>query len=360
MMGWIRTWILPGAVFQSVLVGGGYGTGREVVEFISRFGALGGLSAILLVGALWGLVLAVTFEFARRFATRDYRSFFKLILGRYWGLYELFFAAGLLIVLAICGAAAGEVLHDTFGLPALAGIAMMLLIVGVLNYHGRGLVEKTLTLWGLAMSVVFITFLLLTVLDRGDRIATAFASGEVLPGWQVSGFQFFLYNIGIAPAILYATGHLSTRPQAIGAGLIAGVLGILPGLAFHLAFMGGYPEVIDEALPTYWMLQQLGSGWLLLVYVVILFGTIAQTGVGMLQGLNERLDANWSERHGRPLSPAVHALVALGAVLCSLLLANVGIVGLVAKGYGTLAWFALAVYVLPVLTIGAIKAARSA
>lgn len=359
MTGWIRIWVLPGAVFQSVLVGGGYGTGREVVEFISRFGAVGGLSAILMVGALWGLVLAVTFEFARTFRTRDYRSFFKALLGRYWALYEIFFAAGLLIVLAVCGAAAGAVLNDTLGLPALAGISLMLLIVGVLNYHGRDLVEKTLTLWGLSMSVVFVMFLLLTVLNDGERIAAAFADGELVPGWQLSGFQFFLYNIGIAPAILYATGHLETRPQALGSGLIAGFLGILPGLAFHLAFMAGYPEVIDEELPTYWMLQQLGFGWLLLVYVVILFGTIAQTGVGMLQGLNERLDARWKERHGRALSPRVHALIALGAVLGSLVLANVGIIGLVSKGYGTLAWFALAVYVVPVTTIGVIKLRRS-
>ncbi len=355
MIRWIKIWILPGAVFQSVLVGGGYGTGREVVEFISRFGPIGGLKAVLLVGALWALVLAITFELARRFRTRDYRSFFKMILGRYWPLYELFFAAALLIVLAICGAAAGAVLKDSFGIPALVGIALMLVIVGVLNYYGRALVEKTLTLWGLAMTVVFVAFLVLTLLDRGERIAEAFAGAQVLPGWWFSGFQFFLYNIGIAPAILYATGHLETRRQALGAGIVAGLLGILPALAFHLVFMAGFPEIIEKPLPTYWMFQQLGFAWLLVIYVVLLFGTIAQTGVGMLQGLNERLDTWWNERHGRVLSSRTHSLIGLGAVLASLLLANVGIVGLVAKGYGTLAWFVLVIYVIPILTLGLLK-----
>jgi len=51
-MNWIRTWILPGAVFQSVLVGGGYGTGREVVEFISRFGPMGELLSNLVFSRL--------------------------------------------------------------------------------------------------------------------------------------------------------------------------------------------------------------------------------------------------------------------------------------------------------------------
>jgi uncharacterized membrane protein YkvI len=355
MIRWIKTWILPGAVFQSVLVGGGYGTGREVVEFISRFGPLGGLKAVLLVGVLWALVLAVTFELARRFQTPDYRTFFKVLLGRYWPFYELFFAAALLIVLAVCGAAAGAVLNDSFGMPALVGIAVMLVIVGVLNYYGRALVEKTLTLWGLAMTVVFVAFGLLTFLDRGERIADAFDGAQALEGWGFSGFQFFLYNIGVAPAILYVTGHLETRGQALGAGIVAGLLGLLPALVFHLVFMAGFPEIIDKPLPTYWMLQQLGFAWLLVVYVILLFGTIAQTGVGMLQGLNERLDVWWSERHGRGLSSRAHSLIALGTVLASLLLANVGIVDLVAKGYGTLAWFVLVIYVIPVLTLGLFK-----
>jgi len=75
----------------------------------------------------------------------------------------------------------------------------------------------------------------------------------------------------------------------------------------------------------------------------------------MLQGLNERLDAWCQERYRRVLSRRTHSIIALAAVLVSLLLANVGIVELVAKGYGTLAWYALAVYVVPVITIGVFK-----
>lgn len=38
MIKWFKAWIVPGAVFQSVIVGGGYGTGREVVEYVSSAG----------------------------------------------------------------------------------------------------------------------------------------------------------------------------------------------------------------------------------------------------------------------------------------------------------------------------------
>ena len=56
-MGNVQRLLIPGAVLQSVMIGGGYGTGREVVEFFTRFGALPGLA---------GLVLAAAGAFAAR------------------------------------------------------------------------------------------------------------------------------------------------------------------------------------------------------------------------------------------------------------------------------------------------------
>jgi uncharacterized membrane protein YkvI len=36
-----RVYIIPGAVFQSVMIGGGYGTGREIVEYFTCYGFFG-------------------------------------------------------------------------------------------------------------------------------------------------------------------------------------------------------------------------------------------------------------------------------------------------------------------------------
>jgi uncharacterized membrane protein YkvI len=206
------------------------------------------------------------------------------------------------------------------------------------------------------MSLVLIAFVILTFNYKGSLIVEQFSSDKfshlLTNGWWLSGFKFFLYNILLAPVILYATEHISTRKEAIGAGAIAGVFGVFPGLAFHLAFIAGYPEILSQELPTYWMLQQLGIPIILMVYIIVLFGTIAQTGVGILQGINERLDAWCLEQFKHKLSAKVHAIIAASTVLMSMLLANVGIVALVAKRYGLLAWFSLGIFVLPILTIG--------
>ena len=47
---WTR-YLTPGLVFQSVLIGGGYGTGAEIARYFGRHGLLGGLLAFLLFNA---------------------------------------------------------------------------------------------------------------------------------------------------------------------------------------------------------------------------------------------------------------------------------------------------------------------
>ena len=118
-----KKYLLPGFVFQSVLIGGGYGTGRELVEFFLSYGPLGGLLGMLLVSTvMWSLLLAVTFEFSRKFRAYDYRTFFKILLGPFWFIFEIIYFLYMLIVLAVVGSAAGILLQDNFGIPYLVGV----------------------------------------------------------------------------------------------------------------------------------------------------------------------------------------------------------------------------------------------
>ena len=88
-----KKYLLPGFVFQSVIIGGGYGTGRELVEFFLNYGPLGGLLGMVLVTTvMWSVLLAITFEFSRKFRSYDYRTFFKNLLGPFWFAFEIIYS----------------------------------------------------------------------------------------------------------------------------------------------------------------------------------------------------------------------------------------------------------------------------
>jgi uncharacterized membrane protein YkvI len=60
-----RRYLLPGFVFQGVTIGGGYATGRELVEFFGPPGPAGGLLGMLVAAMVFSAVLAVSFELVR-------------------------------------------------------------------------------------------------------------------------------------------------------------------------------------------------------------------------------------------------------------------------------------------------------
>lgn len=72
---------------------------------------------------VFSIVLMVTYEFSRRFQLFDYRSFRKKLLGPFWPLYEILFVLIMILVISVIGAAAGDILRDTFALLAIVGTA---------------------------------------------------------------------------------------------------------------------------------------------------------------------------------------------------------------------------------------------
>ena len=349
---------MPGLVFQGVLIGGGYGTGREIVEYFMRFGPLGGLLGLLAVTLpLWAVVLVVTFEFSRSFRTYDYRSLLVALLGRFWVSFEVFYVALLVIVLAVVGSAAGVLLRDFFGIPYSIGVTMTLAAVGVLTFKGNEVIERSFSVWSIFIYVVYATFLVVAVLRFGDQIGATLCSGETQSGWAVAAFKYGLYNMCVAPAVLFCLRHIETRREAISAGVIAAVLGVLPALLFYFAVLGQYPDVVSQEIPVVYVLERLRAPVLLVTFVVMLFGTLVQTGTGFIHGINERIGHSLAA-HGREFPNWQRPLIAGALLLLSMGLARFGIIALVAQGYGWLSWGIFAIYFVPLVTVGLYKIIR--
>ena len=67
-----QKYFVPGIVFQSCVIAGGYGTGRELVEYFMGYGPKGGLLGMCIVSLLvWSLTYSV---FTRNFHKSQSRS----------------------------------------------------------------------------------------------------------------------------------------------------------------------------------------------------------------------------------------------------------------------------------------------
>jgi uncharacterized membrane protein YkvI len=354
----VRVYLIPGAVLQSVIVAGGYGTGRELVEYFTRFGGFGGVLGLAVSFVCWAFVLGATWEFARVFRVYDYRSFFRQLLGRAWVAFEVLYVLMFLLVLAVVGSAAGEILSQRFGMPYAVGLVLMLATVGALVFFGRELITRVLTVWSVVLYALFVAYFGAVLFRSGGEVWAQLAVGDAAPGWAASGFVYAMYNVAVVPAILFSVRAIETRREAIGAGLAAAAICIAPALLFHVSFMAGYPGIIEQQIPVYWMIGQLGVPLLLIAYTIGLFGTFIETGAGFIHGINERIDSFLLETRGRTLGKPARAAIAITGIALSAVLGSFGIIALIARGYGTISWGFFAVYVLPVTTYGIYRILR--
>jgi uncharacterized membrane protein YkvI len=348
-----KKYLLPGLIFQGVVIAGGYGTGRELVEYFMRFGLLGGLLGMFGVTlVLWAAMLAVTFEFSRKFRAYDYRTLLKKLLGRFWVVFEILYLVLLLTVLAVVGSAAGVLLRDNFGIPYLGGV--VLLAIGFLAFKGAGLIEKFMSAWSILIYIVYACFLAAALFKYGPQIKQNLAAGEILPGWALGGFKYALYNLGVIPSVLFCLRHIEKRKEAVAAGFFSALIGILPAFLFYLAVAGQYPAVIAQEIPAVYVLKKAGIPALLIAFQVVLFGTLIQTGLGFVHAVNERIHSTLKER-GKEFKAWQRTAAALALLLVSLGVSSFGLIALVAKGYGSLSWGFFLFFALPLLTIGTYK-----
>ncbi len=338
-------------MFQSAVIGGAYGTGKEMTEFFLSLGPTGGALALALNTVIWSAVAIASFELARVFKAFDYRSLLRVLLGPFWVVFEALYLILLMLVLAVIAAAAGTILQETFGLPYLTGVIGSMALVGLLVFGGNEVIERVFTGWSTVLYLVYVIFFIWCLRAFGPAIQESFASGVIDGSWINGGLRYAGYNLGILPAAFIAIRHHRSRKDTVISGLLTGPIAMMPAVLFFVAIAGEYPAIVGAEVPVDYMLRLLGSQTFRVVYYVMLFGTLVETGAGMIHAVNERVARAMAERK-REISSGMRVACATGLLVAGALISELGLTPLVAKGYGTITWGFVVVFVLPVLTRG--------
>lgn len=281
------------AVYVGTVVGAGFASGQEVLQFFSFFGFTG-LFALLLATTLFILFGLIILELGRRLGADSHREVIQYAAGPWLGKIIdgviTFFLFGALTAMA---AGAGAIFTEQFGLPHVLGslvlvVATMLTVLigisGVITAISYVVPVLLLAVFGIAWAT-----LTAAPLDMGEITRWAGASRPAVPFWYVSAVVYVSYNLVLAVAVLAPMGRHVRDQNVIRKGALYGGIGLgLGALAINLTLLANVPQITGYEVPMVYVAAGI-SPLVQVVYSIVLLAEVYTTAVGSLYGFAERL-----------------------------------------------------------------------
>lgn len=361
----IKTYFNPGFVLMSVMLGGGFATGREIVQFGGIYGAKGWIVG-LFIAIGFSILAMLSFEIARLYNAYDYRTHLKIYAGPLSIVFDIIFFILSLLVMSVMSSATGNVLKDTIGLPYYAGVILIIAISALVMFFGQSVIEKV-EVWGaIALYIGYIIFAILAISGRGDNIARVFAEVDTSyldAGTNVSilsliwtGLLYVGYNVQPLTTTFFVLGRQKTRREALGSGLISGLIITIPWALTYMSLMAYYPskEVFSATIP--WLVMMENVGPVVVFFFSIIVGwTLIATAVGVLNAVTGRIDKQLSESNKPGLTSRQKTTITIAYLGGAVLLAKIGIIDLIAKGYTIMSIGMIITFIIPIITVGLYK-----
>ena len=356
-------YLLPGVILQSVLIGGGYATGREIIEYGAKFGAKGWIAGLgIFIGFV--VVAILTFEMARLYRIYDYKYMVKEIAGPLWRLYDVIYVVLMLVVIAIMASATGNIVEQTIGLNYWFGVVGVIVIVGILNFYGEALIERFETYGTIALYAGYILFAFLVIRNTAPNIQRVFAVQDTsfLPNVSTlsvlwNGLIYVAFNLVVMPASFFTLKRQTKRKETVISGIIAGALMTIPWFLTYFAVMGFYPAegVLTAEVPWLAMMKGVAGPIVISIFGIVMGGTLIETSTGIIHALIERINSGLQEGGRAVLSRGQQGFTTVLILVIATVLSKFGIIDLVAKGYSLLAYGFILIYLVPLLTVGVYK-----
>ena len=354
-----------GAVLFSAHAGGGFATGNQAHTYYVGLGWLGPISAI---GAM--LLLTITMREAMLMynsrGLTSYKELFQTLyhpFGKLYLLFEVFFYIMVLMAVAAAISGAASALTEYFGLNYYLGIVLVGLLVLCLTIFGADLVRMASTYMGIAILVTAVAIYAVGIAWSGNlqealwQDFTTQGFGKVpqaiLNCFTYAGFQCVTLPTMIACGTPLTTRKACSRSMWLSFGMNA--VALVLSIFMLLSWQGFYTSVEGgTVIPTLTVCREMGMGWLTVVYGVCLLLCLISTGVTTTFGFVARFEKLPLFRK-ISFAPARSAVVAAFIIVLSMTISLVGLSNIIKYGYGYCGYFAIAVVILPFLTVGVYK-----
>lgn len=279
--------------FVSLVVGAGFASGQEIMQYFTSFGMMSVFGCIVaaIIFTMLGMTLA---QIGSDLQTTSHKEGIQYIGGRFFGpvLDQLisFVLFGIAIVMF---AGAGSTFNQMYGVDAPVGsLLMALFVVVTLMLNAESIIKMLAALMPYLLGIIFILLIysLFTMEYSIDELnAIAKSQPSATPHWFSGAVIYVSYNIAAGAAMLIVMGGTATnRKVARRGGALGGIILGLLILLINIALFVKMDIVAGVEMPTLELAKQLHP-IVGIIMSFVLLAMIYSTAVGTLYILAVRI-----------------------------------------------------------------------
>lgn len=357
--------ISVGMVLFSAHAGGGFATGNQANTYFINLGWASLLSVIIAMFLLTMTMREAMIMFNDHKLT-SYKDLFKTLFHPFDKLvifFEIFFYIMVIMAIAAAISGAASALQEYIPVNYKFYVIIVGIIILALTMFGADLVRKVSTIMGVVILISAVGIYLIGSF-KGENIFNIFTV-------DFMEFGYSKVPMAIKNAFVYAGFQCVTLPTMIVCGkvlknreevkqsmrfsflintiaLILSVVMLSSWKSFYLNIESGV------TLPTVLIIKEIGLNFLFVIYGICLVLCLLSTGVTTTFGFVARFE-NIKILEKIESSTKKRAIVAAFIICLSMIISMVGLTNIIKYGYGYCGYLAIAVVIIPLLTVGVYK-----
>ncbi|MFS0782507.1 hypothetical protein [Bacillus sp. 1P06AnD] len=277
------------AVYVGTVVGAGFATGKEIVEFFTQYGVYG-LFGIIIAGIIFIRMGTKMMLVSLSIKAKSYKELNTYLFGVRWGTFvnTLFFIM-LFGVSAVMLSGAGAVFEEHLHIEKAWGILITSVLAFAILLQGmKGLFAVNILV--VPMMIVFSFLLLFNGMGQPHFIEDMLSppkSGLSFKG-IISPFLYSAFNLALAQAVLVPVA-MEVRDEKIikSGGVVGGIALSAILMAGHLS-LGTLDNVYEYSIPSAELMRNSISA-LYFLFLIVIYGEIFTSLVGNIFGLERQM-----------------------------------------------------------------------
>ncbi|MCE5131565.1 YkvI family membrane protein [Staphylococcus saprophyticus] len=334
-MGLNKEAVKIGFAYVGIVVGAGFSTGQEVMQFFSPYG-LWSYIGVILSGLILGFIGRQVAKIGTAFDAQNHESTLDYLFGNKFSKIVdyllIFFLFGISVTMI---AGAGSTFEESFGVPTWLGALIMVIVIYItllMDFNkivrALGVVTPFLIILVVIIAAYYLFNGSISFGEVNDAVPDASLVKGILYGINYGGLAF-----AVGFSTIVAIGGDASRRRVSGAGaLFGGIVYTILLALINFALQSEFTKIEDASIPMLTLANDIHP-WIGLVLSIIMLAVMYNTILGLMYSFAARFTEPYSKKYHIFIVVMVIVAFALSFVgfagLINFLYPIMGVVGLV-------------------------------